>query len=102
MSENMITITSAEYVALVNDANEYRAMREKAFKYTLLTRKEVEAITRMGRSTIYDSMNNSDFPRPIRKGCGKGVVWLQHELEAWIEKRMENRASIDEAMDDDA
>ena len=102
MSDNMITLTSAEYVALLNDANAYRALNKKAFKYTLLTRRDVEAITRMGRSTIYDAMNNSDFPRPIRKGCGKGVVWLQHELEAWIEKRMGNRASIDEAIDDDA
>ncbi len=101
MGDNMITLTSAEYVALLNDANAYRALSEKAFKYTLLTRKEVEAITRMGRSTIYDAMNNSDFPRPIRKGCGKGVVWLLHELEEWIEKRMENRATIGGAMDDD-
>lgn len=74
-------------------------IHDKPFKYTLLTRKEVEAITKMARSTIYDAMKNSDFPIPIRKGCGKGVVWLQHELEEWVEKRMANRPSVDEVIE---
>lgn len=102
MSGNMITLTSAEYVALVNDANAHRAAQNSAFKYKLLTRKEVEAITRMSRSTIYHAMTNSDFPKPIKKASGRGVVWLQNELEEWIEKRMSNRASIEDVMEDGA
>ena len=97
-----ITLTSAEYVALLNDANAHRAAQSSAFKYKLLTRKDVEKITRMSRSSIYYAMKNSDFPKPIKIASGRGVVWLQNELEEWIEKRMSNRASIEDMMEDDA
>ncbi|MBW3781475.1 AlpA family phage regulatory protein [Aeromonas veronii] len=45
----------------------------------------------MARSTIYDRINpkspryDSSFPKPIKLGLS-AVGWLEHEINAWVEK----------------
>lgn len=56
----------------------------------VLRRPEVEAITGLSRSTIYQYMQSGMFPRPIRLGA-KAVGWLESEVHAWIEARTAER-----------
>ncbi len=57
---------------------------------TILRRKEVEARTRLSRSTIYSKIQSSrpalydpTFPKPIALGA-KAVGWVEAEIDAWI------------------
>jgi prophage regulatory protein len=52
----------------------------------LLRRREVEAATRLSRSTIYLLMSRGQFPRPIRIG-ERAVAWRADAIAAWIETR---------------
>lgn len=47
-----------------------------------LRRAEVERITGLGRSTIYDKMALGEFPRPVPLSSG-AVGWLESEVAAW-------------------
>lgn len=49
-------------------------------------RSEVEALTGLSRSTIYDQMSRGLFPRPI-KLTGKAVAWPESSLSAWLQSR---------------
>ena len=52
----------------------------------LLNRHEVEGIVKMPRSTLYQAINEGDFPRPIRVGK-RSVRWFEDEIAAWMEAR---------------
>ena len=52
----------------------------------LLDRHQVERIVRMPRSTLYQAMAESDFPKPIRVGK-RSVRWFEDEIVAWMESR---------------
>ena len=52
----------------------------------LLTRRDVERLTRLSRSSIYQLMAEQDFPRPIRIGA-RAVLWHEHEVLAFIASR---------------
>lgn len=50
----------------------------------LLRRAEVETITGLSRSAIYDRLTTGEFPSPVK--LGRGVVrWRSDELDAWID-----------------
>ena len=50
----------------------------------LLRRAEVETITGLSRSAIYDRLTTGEFPAPVR--LGRGVVrWRSDELVKWID-----------------
>lgn len=52
----------------------------------LLRRREVEAITGLGTSSIYKLMRSGLFPRSRRVPGAPGVVaWLASEVDAWVE-----------------
>jgi prophage regulatory protein len=53
----------------------------------LLRRREVQTLTGLGRSTIYDRMAHDQFPRPVRLGA-RSVAWLASEIDAWINARI--------------
>jgi prophage regulatory protein len=55
-----------------------------------LRRREVERITSLPRSTIYERMAAGAFPRPVRIGQ-KTVGWLESEIQAWIAQRIAAR-----------
>ena len=52
----------------------------------LLKRPEVETMTALSRSALYEAMARGDFPRPIRIGP-RGVRWIAAEIQEWIAVR---------------
>ena len=48
-----------------------------------------DVIARVGlkRASIYQRMDIGDFPKPIPLGS-RAVGWLEHEINAWLQKRM--------------
>ena len=52
----------------------------------LLKRPEVEMMTALSRSALYEAMARDDFPRPIRIGP-RGVRWIAAEIQDWIALR---------------
>ncbi|MGC9982168.1 MAG: AlpA family transcriptional regulator [Polyangia bacterium] len=63
----------------------------------LLRRRQVESLTGLKRSTIYQRLAEGTFPKQIRLGP-RSVGWLASEVEAWVQARIaESRpASPDE------
>jgi prophage regulatory protein len=53
----------------------------------LLRLKEVIEIVGMKRSTIYEHIQASSFPRPINIGP-RAVAWLNTDIQAWIAQRV--------------
>lgn len=49
-------------------------------------RRDVEALTGLARSTIYDMMSRGEFPRPV-KITGKAVAWPESAVAAWLADR---------------
>ncbi|WP_170587561.1 AlpA family phage regulatory protein [uncultured Ruegeria sp.] len=55
----------------------------------ILRRPEVELVTGISRSTIYEKMNpksayfDASFPTPVRLGP-KSVGWKETEIQSWI------------------
>lgn len=49
-------------------------------------RREVEVLTGLARSTIYDLMSKGLFPRPV-KITGKAVAWQESSIAAWMAQR---------------
>ncbi len=56
----------------------------------LLRRAEVEERTSLRKSTIYKWIEQGTFPAPVRPG-GMVVVWLESDIEAWIDVQIANR-----------
>ena len=52
----------------------------------VLRRRQVEARTGLGRSSIYALIADGQFPTPIRLSANT-VGWLEHEIDAWIAER---------------
>lgn len=53
----------------------------------LIRRKEVERLTALSRSRIYDLMKQGAFPRPVVLGA-MSVAWLEIEVRNWIADRI--------------
>jgi prophage regulatory protein len=49
-------------------------------------RRDVESITGLARSTIYDMMSRGEFPRPV-KITAKAVAWPESAIQAWLGAR---------------
>lgn len=56
---------------------------------TILRRKQVEKRTGLSRSTIYARIAEGTFPRPIDLGGGRAVGWIESEIDAWLQLRIE-------------
>ena len=52
--------------------------------------KEVLNKTGLGRSTLYNLIGTSQFPKPIPLGL-RAVGWLESEIEKWIMERVQSR-----------
>jgi len=52
----------------------------------VLRRRQVEARTGLGRSSIYALIADGRFPAPIRLPTHT-VGWLEHEIDGWIAER---------------
>lgn len=53
----------------------------------LIRRKDVERLTGLSRSRIYDLMKQSAFPKPVALGA-MSVAWLEIEIREWIAVRI--------------
>lgn len=51
-----------------------------------LRRPEVEALTGLSRSTIYDLMTRGAFPKQVRLAA-RAVGWRESEIVQWLESR---------------
>ncbi|ENW27204.1 helix-turn-helix transcriptional regulator [Acinetobacter lwoffii] len=56
----------------------------------LIRRKEVQAKTGFGASSIYAEMAKGAFPKPIQIS-ERRVAWIESEVDAWIAARIESR-----------
>jgi prophage regulatory protein len=56
----------------------------------LISRKSVETITGLSRSTIYAKMSDNTFPKNVHVGP-KSVRWVYAEVIAWIESVIKKR-----------
>lgn len=52
----------------------------------LLRRPEVETVTGLSRSTLYDWMKRGDFPQPVKLGA-RIVAWRESDIIDWLESR---------------
>jgi prophage regulatory protein len=74
-----------------------KQMPEKAQR--LLRLSEVRTRIPYSRSTIYQLIAQSKFPKPIGFG-GRAVAWLESEIDGWIKSRVEcARGSRDQSLD---
>lgn len=55
--------------------------------------KEVMHITGLGRSSIYNFMAESRFPKSISLE-GRSVAWLESEVIDWMEARLAERDGL--------
>ncbi len=53
----------------------------------MLRRPEVERITGLKKSTLYDLMGKNLFPKPIKVGA-RAVCWLEGEIDSWIQDQI--------------
>lgn len=54
----------------------------------LIKRPEVQRITGLSRTGIYDRVRRGEFPAPVSLG-GSAVAWVQAEVNTWIQARIE-------------
>ena len=59
-------------------------------KTSLIRRKDVERLTGLSRSRIYDLMSKGKFPKPVSLGA-KSVAWVEIEAREWILARIAER-----------
>jgi prophage regulatory protein len=50
----------------------------------IIRRPEVERLTGLSTSTIYDWISQKAFPAPVRLGA-RMVGWRESEIETWID-----------------
>jgi prophage regulatory protein len=56
----------------------------------LIRLKEVMHCSGLARSTIYKYVAENTFPKPVPIG-GRAVAWIQGEVEAWMNEKIEQR-----------
>ena len=59
---------------------------------TLLRLPEVERLTGLKSSTIYEKMAEGQFPTSVRI-TGRTVAWVHSEISDWIRERIEKSRS---------
>ena len=52
------------------------------------------AATGLSRSTIYEQIANGTFPKPVKIGK-RAVGWLNSDLAAWLDSKIEGKAAND-------
>jgi prophage regulatory protein len=52
----------------------------------MLRRREVESVTSLSRSSIYQAMAEGRFPKPVRLGH-RAVGWRKSVIDDWLANR---------------
>lgn len=58
----------------------------------MMRRREVESITGLGRSAIYEKMAEGTFPKNVPLGL-RAVGWVSSEVESWVADRIDQARS---------
>lgn len=61
-------------------------------KMVFMRRPEVERVTGLSTSTLYDLMARQKFPKPVPITKGR-VAWVEDEIIAWQKAKIEQRDS---------
>lgn len=69
------------------------SQEEQVKNLRLIRRKEVQARTGFGASSIYAEMAKGNFPKPVFIS-ERRVAWIESEVDAWIAERIASRTSI--------
>jgi prophage regulatory protein len=56
----------------------------------MLDLKEVLALVKLKRSTVYLAIQAGEFPPPIKLGKRR-AVWLKKDLECWLARKLAER-----------
>lgn len=56
-----------------------------------LRRRDVEALTGLSRSTIYDLMARRLFPRPVQL-TARAIAWPESRIAEWLANRRDQNA----------
>lgn len=67
-----------------------KAQKARIENEILLRRPDVENITGLSRSSIYEQIQQGAFPKPIAISSNK-VAWIETEILKWIESRIKIR-----------
>ncbi len=59
--------------------------------------KEVQRMTGLSRSTIYNEIARGNFPKQIKLTEGRSVGWHEHAVIQWIESRQQGIESRQQA-----
>jgi prophage regulatory protein len=65
-------------------------MTQEYVASTILRRRQVEKLTGLSRSTIYQYVKAGDFPPPVRLGA-RAVGWCYADVLVWINSRETSR-----------
>jgi prophage regulatory protein len=71
------------------------------FQTVLIRRKEVERLTALSRSRIYDLMKQGAFPKPVALGA-MSVAWVEAEIQDWIAARIADSRKATQAVQAEA
>ena len=54
-----------------------------------------EVINKIGiqKTAIYDRITRQEFPKGIQLAGGRAVVWLESDVEAWMQEQVESAAA---------
>ncbi|TEU25527.1 helix-turn-helix transcriptional regulator [Alkanindiges illinoisensis] len=60
-----------------------------------IRRSEVQKLTGLGASSIYQLQREGDFPQSVQLS-ERRVAWIESEVVAWINKRIANRIAAND------
>lgn len=60
----------------------------------LIRKKDVLAATGFKNSTLYKYIAEGRFPKPVSLGGARSVAWVEAEVVAWIEERIQARDQV--------
>ena len=64
----------------------------------LIRRKEVQAKTGLGASSIYAMMAKGDFPKPLQLS-ERRVAWIESDIDKWIAERVANHRATNATLE---
>ena len=60
----------------------------------LIRRTEVQKMTGLGASSIYQLVRDGDFPKPVQLS-ERRVAWIESEVAQWVSDRIAGRSKLE-------
>jgi prophage regulatory protein len=60
-------------------------------EYKLIRLPEVQKLTGLGRTAVYNKVNSGELAPPVKIGV-RSSAWVEREIFDWIESRIAERA----------